>query len=147
MGDPDRRAIDKSEWLDAEAYGPVSAYCSAAPLAAATPETPLGDILHHFDEFTGAPRASTDAWFASLRRLRAGLPVLDEHGCPVGVVSEKDVSAYLQQYGDDTSRLSMPVSAVMSTPAVTIRSTARIAYAAGLMLQQCVAAVVALASH
>ena len=67
--------------------------------------------------------------------------MLDEHGCPVGVISEKDVSAYLRQYGDDTSRLSMPVSVVMSTPAVTIRSTARIAYAAGLMLQQCVGMV------
>ena len=145
MGDPERRAVDKSEWIEAEAYGPVSAYCSAAPLAAATPDTPLGEIMHHFEEFTGRPRASCDACPASPLRsdrgrvANTGLPVLDEHGCPVGVVSEKDVSAYLQQYGDDTSRLySMPVAAVMSTPAVTIRSTARIAYAAGLMLQQCV---------
>jgi hypothetical protein len=53
-------------------------------------------------------------------------------------VSEKDVGAYMQQYGDDTSRLAMPVSAVMSSPAISIHSTARIAYAAGLMLQQCV---------
>jgi CBS domain-containing protein len=66
------------------------------------------------------------------------LPVLDDAGVPVGVVSEKDVGAYMQQYGDDTSRLAMPVSAVMSSPAISIRSTARIAYAAGLMLQQCV---------
>ena len=117
-GEPDRRAVDKSEWIEAEAFGPVSAYCSAT-LAACTPETPIGDIMHHFDEFTG-------------------LPVLDDQGCPVGVVSVKDVAAYLQQYGEDASRLSMPVSAVMSTPAVCIRSTARIAYAAGLMLQQCV---------
>lgn len=65
------------------------------------------------------------------------MPVLDANGFPVGVVSEKDVGAYLQQYDDDTSRLSMPVSAVMSTPAISIRLTARIAYAAGLMLQQC----------
>ena len=64
--------------------------------------------------------------------------MLDGDGRPVGVVSEKDVGAYLQQYGDDTSRLALPVSTVMSTPAVTIRSTARVAYAAGLMLQQCV---------
>ena len=141
IGDSDRRAVDKSEWLDAEAYGPVSAYCSAAPLAACTPDTPLGDIMSHFDEFTGAPRAASraPAWGSERRAATQGLPVLDSDGCPVGVISEKDVGAYLQQYGDDTSRLSTPVSAVMSSPAVCIRSTARIAYAAGLMLQQCVA--------
>ena len=66
MGDPDRRAIDKSEWIEAEAFGPVSAYCSAAPLAAATPDTPLGEIMHHFEEFTGRPRAPCDACRASL---------------------------------------------------------------------------------
>jgi hypothetical protein len=58
MGDPDRRAVDKSEWLEAEAYGPVSAYCSAGPVASCTPDTPLSDILYHFEEFTGAPSRS-----------------------------------------------------------------------------------------
>ena len=54
MGDSERRAVDKSEWLDADAYGSVDAYCSAAPLAACTPDTPIGEILPHFEEFTGA---------------------------------------------------------------------------------------------
>ena len=58
MGDADRRAVD-NEWLDAEAYGPVSAYCSAAPLAACTPDTPIGDIISHFEEFTGTRRAAS----------------------------------------------------------------------------------------
>ena len=126
------------------AYGSVDTYCSCAPLAACFPDTPLRDILPRFEEFTG-------------------LPVLDLDGKPVGVVSEKDVTAYLGQYGDDTSRLATPVKCVrscgelhgivhattdalltrrfcvcrqvMSAPAVCIRHDARVAYAAGLMLQ------------
>ena len=117
----------------------MAAYCSAAPLASCTPDTPLQSLLHHFEEFTG-------------------LPVLDPAtGKPVGVVSEKDVMAYLQQYGDDTKHMATPVRCavmrcdapwgaltrprrhIMSAPAVTVRHDARVAYAAGLMLQQCVA--------
>jgi hypothetical protein len=55
MGTAERRNVDRSEWLEAEAYGEVSTYASRAPLAACFPATPLKDILPHFEEFTGLP--------------------------------------------------------------------------------------------
>lgn len=80
MGDPDRRAVDKSEWLEAEAYGPVSAYCSAGPVASCTPDTPLSDILYHFEEFTGATSRS---FSRALAQLLARPPAAER--CAAGV--------------------------------------------------------------
>ncbi len=95
MGSAERRAIDKAEWLEAEAFGQVSAYCSTT-LKWCGPDDSIGAVLPAFEEVTG-------------------LPVLDSAGgIPVGVVSEKDVLAYLQQYGDDTSHLATPVKCVHS---------------------------------
>jgi CBS domain-containing protein len=57
--------------------------------------------------------------------------VVDEKGVPLGVVSDKDVAAYLKGKGGDSA----VVADVMSSPAITIRDISPIAYAAGKMLQ------------
>jgi hypothetical protein len=128
MGSPERRNVDRSEWLEAEAYGEVSTYASRAPLAACFPNTPLQDILPHFEEFTGLPvlDAETHKPLGMVRvparmclAYAAATDVPAVCSLPRWQVSEKDVMAYLQQYGDDTSHLSTPVKCVAAAHART----------------------------
>jgi len=95
-------------------FTPVSTFCSTS-LTAVAPDTSLRDVLPLFQQFTG-------------------LPVVDASGYPVGVVSDKDVAAFLQA-GSHTLALDTPVSSVMSSPAITILDHSPLAYAAGKMLQ------------
>jgi len=73
----------------------------------------------------------------------SGVPVVDEDGKVVGVVSDKDLVNYDKKFcvgdscDDETrqSALDKPVSTIMVTPAIVIRGRAMAAYAAGVMLQ------------
>lgn len=107
------KSRDVGDTLDVDPFTPVSSFCSTT-LVAASPTTPLREVVPLFQRFTG-------------------LPVVDSSGCPVGVVSDKDVSAYLQKGGE--LALETPVSSVMSAPAITILDKSPLAYAAGKMLQ------------
>jgi len=106
------RPRDVGDTLDVDPFTPVSTFCSTS-LTAVAPDTSLRDVLPLFQQFTG-------------------LPVVDASGYPVGVVSDKDVAAFLQA-GSHT--MDTPVSSVMSSPAITILDHSPLAYAAGKMLQ------------
>lgn len=107
----------QSETIAVEPFEPVSSFCSPS-VTSISQESTLGEAMPHFALFTG-------------------LPVVDELGHAVGILSDKDVAVYLSSRGggDDTKQLLTPVRHVMSSPAITVPENAPIAFAAGLMLQ------------
>eukprot|EP00898_Chlorokybus_atmophyticus_P004350 jgi/Chlat1/4916/Chrsp31S04830 len=110
MGSGARRRV--GEELSEPPYNPVNQVMSNSVITA-TPDMTLASIMHHFAKFTG-------------------LPVVDDAGHCIGVVSETDV---LQVVKEDSSKLqSTTVREVMSQP-ITIKEHAPIIFAAGLMLQ------------
>lgn len=110
---PERRAVDRSETLLENPYSPVDCTMST-PAVTTTPETLVGELLERFEHFTG-------------------LPVVDEGGRCVGIISSIDV--FRHQRKASASITNALVRDIMTTPAVVIHEHAPIAYAAGLMLK------------
>lgn len=68
----------------------------------------------------------------------AGLPVVDERGRPVGVVSKTDLVRHAYHPGPDARDGSVTVSAVMSPDPLTISEHESVAEAAGRMVEEAV---------
>jgi CBS domain-containing protein len=109
----ERRKIDESEKIMEDPYGPVEAVMTS-PVTTVRPDDPLEVVLPHFQHFTG-------------------LPVVNDNGQCVGVVSNIDVAKHAKK--KSFSVKTTTVREVMTSPAYVIMTKAPVAYAAGLMLQ------------
>lgn len=110
----DRRAIDRSERLMEDPYAPVEVAMSEPPVTT-TPNVLLSEIMGQFERFTG-------------------LPVVDDKGQCVGILSDADILRYQKQQSTK-STAELRVRDVMTSPAIVIARHAPVAYAAGLMLK------------
>eukprot|EP00271_Cylindrocystis_brebissonii_P021837 TRINITY_DN806_c0_g2_i1.p1 TRINITY_DN806_c0_g2~~TRINITY_DN806_c0_g2_i1.p1 ORF type:complete len:243 (+),score=32.56 TRINITY_DN806_c0_g2_i1:270-998(+) len=109
-----RREIDKSEILLEDPYGAIESAMSSQ-VVTTTPDATLDTIMPLFEHYTG-------------------LPVVDEAGRCVGIISNIDVARRAR--GPSLTGLPQtPVRDVMTSPAYVILERAPVAYAAGLMLQ------------
>jgi len=109
----ERRKIDQSETLMDDPYGPVDAVMTK-PVVTVRPEDTLESVLPHFAHFTG-------------------MPVVDEQGRCIGIISNIDVAKRVR--AKKFSVKDTTVREVMTSPAYVIMEKAPVAYAAGLMLQ------------
>lgn len=108
----DRRLVDKSEILAADPYGNVEDYMTEDGTSISQ-NAILRDVL------------------PALER-HSGYAVMDDDGKCVGIISDKDLFRAMREKED---ALSIKVSEIMSKPPITVRPHAKVAYAAGLMLQ------------
>jgi CBS domain-containing protein len=95
-------------------YGPIETVMSS-PAVTVTADTTLDHVLKLFEKFTG-------------------LPVVDEGGRCIGIISNIDVAKHARKRADG-SLPTTKVLDIMTTPAFVIVHHAPVAYAAGLMLK------------
>ncbi|GAQ91829.1 hypothetical protein KFL_008640020 [Klebsormidium nitens] len=117
--DVDRRAVDKSKILKEDPYGTIEDVMSENVVCVREEDT-LESILEYLEKYTG-------------------LPVVDEEGKCVGVISDKDLVRFIKEQNPTSDAeaeavLQNKLGDCMTKPAITIRKKAAVAYAAGLML-------------
>lgn len=108
------RPIDKSDTLMADPYGSIETVMSS-PAVTVTADTTLDRVLELFERFTG-------------------LPVVDERGTCVGIISNIDVAKFARTRIGNSLPTAKVVD-IMTAPAIVIMHHAPVAYAAGLMLK------------
>lgn len=113
--DPQRhiRRVDLSERLMADPYRPVES-AMTTPVVTTTPSATISSVLNQFVHFTG-------------------LPVVDNEGHCIGVISNIDIAKHQRRSFKSVS--DARVREVMTSPAIVIVRHAPVAYAAGLMLK------------